>query len=685
MCNNMRDLMQRGSFRGKNILETVSRALSPSRNRSKSPSADKNNSDVSQSNKTRNGQGRNGKNREKLDQRNSSTKSDVTRKEKDIRNGGNKQKKTSSNSSSEIKNEDSRKSSEIKNEDSRKCPAIETDTIIEEKGLQDQRSSSGASSQASGDSTPTKPTNAVSPDNDDNVPDGNINDEREESVYMSRKLLFRKMIELEVKELGKPDCSTADVVSVADSWDDLEENFSKIYEPIPARVAPSKKQKKKTKSNTSLPKGYKPEDRKIQNDEVFYNSNYFLLGKSEKPPTAHPQYVCSTEMRDSGFSPTSELEVFAEVHRSLSDSSDSDINNEEPDGSPSVEADYETRTDLYRNIRNLRNSLARRQQQKKRDEDVDSWKSMTTDDEPVYVSRSEILSRHELSPLPISLSSAHGSSLARHSSRHFISRSEILARLDKVQELDECRARSPEAGSVSSHDSWSVKEHDLLFDKRIIPFSGQKSGAQDYTSIQSNGSYMDFEADLSCSEIESRECCGLDSKRRRHEQREAAAAELQRRVMAVLATQQHIAPSTKTKVMDIIKQHIDSNNDSLDYEQFEIKNEEIRNKLKEALAHDWETLSNINLGLIYVPMEENLSLRSKKSAASRDVSDYDTFGSLDSLIFEPKVPSEDAISEASEDSVCDNSQLSISLSALPQSKYDVETEFKSIGKDNCER
>ena len=37
---------------------------------------------------------------------------------------------------------------------------------------------------------------------------------------------------------------------------------------------------------------------------------------------------------------------------------------------------------------------------------------------------------------------------------------------------------------------------------------------------------------------------------------------------------------------------------------------------------------------MYVPMEKNPS---NSKAPSRDNTDYDTFGSIDSLIFEPKV------------------------------------------------
>ncbi|KAF2367766.1 Calmodulin-regulated spectrin-associated protein CH domain [Trinorchestia longiramus] len=678
----MKDLMQRSSFRGKNILESVTRALSPSRNRPKSPNGDDKAGGVTQSRKVRNGSEKKENNHDKAKNKTPSVTTETKGMNNVSRKNMEKQKRSASDSSSGNKSDVSSKSS---------GPELVLDFgPHEKKPDQNLGSSSGASSEDSGKSTPTKP-GVAKLSSDDPVVENEYDDDTEESMYMSRKLLFRKMIELEVKELGKAD--DIDVTSVADSWDDLEENFAKIYEPIPAHVNGSKKQKK---SRSLSSDSHHFEVTRLQNGEVFYDANYFLLERDEKSQSQHLKYNTGNhEMRDSGFSPTSEHEVFAEVHRSQSDSSDSEVINKEPDGSASREADYEIQTDLYRNIRNLRNSLARRQQQKQQEEDADSWKSLATDEEPVYVSRSEILSRHELSPLPdTSRSSAlSGATRAIRSSRKFISRSEILARLDQVREVEESRDReveesgavSPGAASmVSSQDSWSIKEHELLHERTVISTWGLQNGREEFVTLQPNGgSILDFEADQSCSEIEDRDCYGLVSGRdRRHELRQAAAAELQRRVMAVLATQQHIAPSTKTKVMDIIKQHIDNNSDSLDYAQFEEKNEEIRRKLKEALAHDWETLSNINLGLIYVPMEESFTLRSKKSGASRDVSDYDTFGSLDSLIFEPKVPSEDAISEASENMSIssDASQHSASMNALPQSGHDAEAEFKSIGK-----
>ena len=68
--------------------------------------------------------------------------------------------------------------------------------------------------------------------------------------------------------------------------------------------------------------------------------------------------------------------------------------------------------------------------------------------------------------------------------------------------------------------------------------------------------------------------------------------------------------------------------------------------LREALDSNFEALSNVNIGQVYVPMEDHTT----NKTVSRDTTDYDTFGSIDSLIFEPKIrPKVEDIKEAQEE------------------------------------
>lgn len=668
----MKEQKHRSSFRGRNLIDSVSRALSPSRSRIKSSSPDKN-AKVNQSKELLKKSTTEIKLKDKAAIKsvpcvqNTDKSSYFTQGieiSTNISDSVNKQKKSVKSISS----------SSTSGDDNSAVTLYNKETV---KPDQDPCSSSGASSQNSGDSTPTKASMLI-----EYIQQSDLNkvksykDNDSESIYESRKLLFRKMIELEVKELGKIDAD--DSASVADSWDDLEENFAKIYEPIPLKDTFDRNTKEQLLKKISNPL-LRREISKMSRDEIVYNLNYLNEEVGLQKNADDVKHQIYNEMTDSGFSPSTEREILADVHRSQSDSSESELTLKDSDGSPFGETDYETRTELYRNIRNLRNSLARRRQQqqgKERDDDVDSWKSMATDDEPVYVSRSEILSRHDLKTpqSEITMRAPSRGSLNTRKVKNFISRSEILSRLDRLQEREEMRAHSPGDISCSSQDSWSIKDHELIYERKLVP--APQTNSQEHPNEENNimGEDEVFNAtdDFDI----------LDDGHKRRELLLAGAAELQRRVMAILATQQHIAPSTKSKVMDIINQHIQDNSNSQDYAQFEQRNEEIRNKLKEALAHDWETLSNINLGLIYVPMEENMSIHSKKSGTSRDLSDYDTFGSLDSLIFEPKVPSDPPISEEFEEqsSISNFSQLSVSLNVLPDCMQKVEDEFKGMSK-----
>ena len=68
--------------------------------------------------------------------------------------------------------------------------------------------------------------------------------------------------------------------------------------------------------------------------------------------------------------------------------------------------------------------------------------------------------------------------------------------------------------------------------------------------------------------------------------------------------------------------------------------------LRQALDVNYEALKNLKHGAMYVPMEKNPA---NSKGASRENTDYDTFGSIDSLIFEPKIPSEEDIEEVQEE------------------------------------
>lgn len=74
-------------------------------------------------------------------------------------------------------------------------------------------------------------------------------------------------------------------------------------------------------------------------------------------------------------------------------------------------------------------------------------------------------------------------------------------------------------------------------------------------------------------------------------------------------------------------------------------NRQVEVLLRKALDSNFEALSNRNIGQMYVPMEDQLAAK----VLSRETTDYDTFGSIDSLIFEPKTPSQEDIKEVQDE------------------------------------
>ena len=103
----------------------------------------------------------------------------------------------------------------------------------------------------------------------------------------------------------------------------------------------------------------------------------------------------------------------------------------------------------------------------------------------------------------------------------------------------------------------------------------------------------------------------------------------------------HLNTLRRGRVLKELKRNL---RETIDLEN--IKAEDLGDKvviaLRQALDTSFEALSNVNIGHMYVPMEENPS---NSKVVSRENTDYDTFGSIDSLIFEPKIPTNEAIEE----------------------------------------
>ncbi|XP_042234616.1 uncharacterized protein LOC121874529 isoform X5 [Homarus americanus] len=566
-----------------------------------------------------------------------------------------------------------------------------------------------------------------------------------ESVYESRKLMLRRVVQNEAQEVKQG--YTSNDLSDADSWADLEENFAKIYEPIPFRVRKEawhnmnkdellyniNSQRMRSHLKYMSRKEILQEIDNVREHPVHFAQNYGEPKSSgKKVPTGQCQLTTSPRQH----------QVVVEVHQPQNPEYQSDTDSE------FGETDYVTRSELYRNIQNLQNSLARHNSLLV-EEDSQSWKSLPSQpDDPVYISRSEILSKVDPTygsrpevARPREMMHKGGKGNA------YLSRSEILTRLKEMRESEderglsptntadsnwdlcscvsceqcgadnsssseaECqcgakqargkrheeptsphRLPSPGDRSLLSQDSWSNGEFEKIYEPLNGPAIAQRrdflvnrtleeqekrlrtlAQVEEYHSAGGKSKYLPIDV-WSLSESEdvyeslarvarvslrggiTTTLTPITKKRKKiGEGVSGGDPELQRRVREIIDGQKQINTTTRNKVMQAITEHIHHHLDLDDFEDEEERNHEIRVRLKEALAQDWETLSNINLGHIYVPMEE--SSKSSK-LGSRENTDYDTFGSIDSLIFEPKVS---AITEVS-DEVTVSSVLSNSIS-----------------------
>ena len=112
-----------------------------------------------------------------------------------------------------------------------------------------------------------------------------------------------------------------------------------------------------------------------------------------------------------------------------------------------------------------------------------------------------------------------------------------------------------------------------------------------------------------------------------------------------------------------------------------ISEEELGKHLDKALRHaldvNYEELKKLNLGAMYVPMEKNPA---NSKAVSRENTDYDTFGSIDSLIFEPKIPTEEDIEEVQEEITQSFEYLENEDDGQDSKEKDDMTPFERISK-----
>ncbi|CAL4102155.1 unnamed protein product [Meganyctiphanes norvegica] len=609
----------------------------------------------------------------------------------------------------------------------------------------------------------TAPSDAPPPPSDNM--EGNVTESDAESIYESRRLQVRRVMSSQAK--GAPASRQGDPededVSSVDSWQNLEEQFAAVYEPIPYRV---KMEAWKSMTKEELLLNITSHRMREQLANLSRND---ILREIEHLMDNPVHFLQNTDNQTNSSNGNKQLQSQAyhpvpSGKNPFEDSESEKGHISETEDSEFGETDYVTRSELYRNIQNLQDSLVRHNTTIK-EEDSQSWASLPENmEDPIYISRSEIL--HKIDPTYSTSRRNQDLSLPPPPARKivregvYVSRSEILSRLKEMRESEDerglspsrselqdsnwdlcscvscercsadnsadegecqCGARqtrdkrhkdhqksqepaSPGLVSRSSQDSWSNGEFEKLYEplpERKTGTSGRirsNSSSQVHRTLEQqerrlrhlqqdeeqrhvqeeleDGHPLD---DWSLSDDEdvyttlarvarsstksSRKNTITKAARMLRNKKDGQAKELQRRVRELIGGKgdREITATTRTKVMKVLRDHLEDQIDLHDIEDEDERNNEIRERLKSALAQDWETLRDINLGHIYVPMEENSQ---STKFGSKDATDYDTFGSIDSLIFEPKIPAVEDVTEQSDEGNVSSTPQSMSADSL---------------------
>ncbi|XP_050688722.1 uncharacterized protein LOC126981544 isoform X16 [Eriocheir sinensis] len=489
----------------------------------------------------------------------------------------------------------------------------------------------------SGGPAPADPAADEAHEDSLNLPQQPPSDSEAESVYESRRAALTP---------------AADRASDADSWDDIEQKFASVYEPVPGPA-----------------------------------------------PLPRPD-----EQGGGGRGRPRQQQVVAQVHHSPVSDTESEFG----------ETDYVTRSELYRNIQNLQDTLARREEDahswrslpSQPDDPVYISRSeilarvdptyasraevaragkKTCAREATYVSRSEILSRlKEMreSEDERGLSPAHAADAnwdvcscvsCEHCGAGHDSSSEAecacgAGAVDKRHEGPDQspRSASPATRSQLSQDSWSNGEFEKIYEpvyglgqdylvsrtleeqekrlRKLVRAEEERASLSrpqylpvDVWSVSENEDVYESLARVARASVRAG---GPGRGGHSGGAKRSAAREVEQHVREVLGGRDKgMDTPAESHVVQALTHHIWHHIHGRHFGSQEEWNQEIRERLKEALAQDWETLSNINLGHIYVPMEE--STKQSPKLPAKENTDYDTFGSIDSLIFEPKVTATD--------------------------------------------
>uniref|UniRef100_A0A0K2TEG1 Uncharacterized protein n=1 Tax=Lepeophtheirus salmonis TaxID=72036 RepID=A0A0K2TEG1_LEPSM len=578
--------------------------------------------------------------------------------------------------------------------------------------------------------------------------------EEEENIYESKKLLIRQMQGMIAKEVKKT------IDSEYDSWSDLEENFAKVYEPIPLNICMetwekmSKKDILKEVNSPNIRREFEdlPKNEILYKIEKMHKSAAYLsqkfgvhhLIKSEEVQPSYPKLrneVPKRRIHDSWSSRASSIlknpeSIYVsreEVIKKLSNNTLTENKHEVSCGSWSSHASsvltnlsrepvYMSRVELIRKldpnhnevmvgsknfeessdnsftetesdvstVRNATIDFVKNENCKSDSHCCESCHQLESEDETSTSLDSECDYSEEETSCSCSSCVSYSDcsccmSMIDHENNSIEEEVELKKEIGssdpKVSlknlkiSLEEFQTEEEDSTNLThdvkeSHDSppipikgvSKVKQMQLLMEKKIsleidpsisIPKSisqDKSSSASSYIKMLQSGKKF-----LSSKEVEVR----------RVKNQILLNKHLKELSIEWDNTVNDLNTLRRSRVLKELQKYL---KEKIDFDAVEPENfaQELNVALRRALDSNYEAFSNLNIGRVYVPMEENPS----RPPPPKELTDYDTFGSIDSLIFEPKTPSHDDIVE-----VLEESEIGIQVD-------DKEEELEELNKDD---
>ncbi|XP_065567629.1 uncharacterized protein LOC136031781 isoform X4 [Artemia franciscana] len=513
---------------------------------------------------------------------------------------------------------------------------------------------------------------------------------KEESPYQSRRLLIRQVMNLELQKKEEE----LNSLSETDSWAAAEEKFSQIYEPIPFSIRMSELRKmtrdallKEVKSDR-----LRTEFRQLSRSDILRRmesmkrdrggeSDYSVVSRDNRNENIYQSVSVTSSVskkvtnlispiyenanvpkRSNSFitrlkgNETRKSNKMNEDQMSSLTGSNSNYNSSKDIKDPP----YISRSEIVRRASLMESEGKKPSIVKKPNIPPKIEKKVTVKNEPTYISRSSIVSniQNEDKHLKDSECCDSCSECSCDSCDSYETVKDV-----KTSSLATSLRSTPEPVPLTE-----VKLRKLEFEKqKLLKMQSSKKGTWSRSELETI--YEPVPATIFRTEMEIKEL-------RKH----LGNSEKLIEVIAKIETikRKKLIRQLRAKLLE----SLEAKGDPLLMAK---KQTELRDLLKKALDNATETVSNVSLGLIYVPMEENTEFSLSSVPSSVDPIESDTFGSIDSLIFEPKQGQQVAIDRVNK--VIDNQFQYLDAHGVTGSeseKYSLTSQKSKNGSDQSD-